>query len=125
VLRWVGEHFYEGWVGECDVTFSHQPVSTFIATDEGRIVGFACYEATYRDFFGPLGVLESHRGQGIGTALMLSGLHAMAEMGYAYAIMGNASEHVAFYRKWLGAIDIEGSTPGIYIDPLLREPNER
>jgi GNAT superfamily N-acetyltransferase len=118
VLAWVARHFASGWLGECDVTFSRQPVSTYIATHQGQLVGFICYDTTYRGFLGPLGVAETHRRQGIGVGLLLQGLHAMAEAGYAYAILGHASEHVAFYRKWVGAIDIPGSETGIYTDKL-------
>ena len=45
----------------------------------------------------------------------------MADRGYAYAIIGGAGDG-AIYRKVAGAIDIEGSAPGIYRDRLTREP---
>jgi hypothetical protein len=38
-------------------------------------------------------------------------------MGYAYAIIGGAGP-VDFYQKTVGAIEIEGSVPGIYRDRL-------
>jgi hypothetical protein len=40
-----------------------------------------------------------------------------ASAGYAYAIIGGAGP-TAFYAKTVGAVAIEGSTPGIYRDPL-------
>jgi N-acetylglutamate synthase-like GNAT family acetyltransferase len=118
VVRWVARHFPGGWVGECDVSFSHQPATTFLATKDGHIVGFACYEATNRNFFGPLGVLDDYRGTGIAAALTLRCLHAMAEMGYAYAIMGSAGDAAPIYKRWVGATEIAGSSPGIYVDKL-------
>ena len=48
---------------------------------------------------------------------MLCGLHAMATLGYAYAIIGGVRE-VELYWKAVGAIEIEGSSPGIYRDRL-------
>ena len=37
--------------------------------------------------------------------------------GYAYAIVGWASE-IDFYRRVAGAVPIEGSEPGLYRPPL-------
>jgi GNAT superfamily N-acetyltransferase len=119
LLEWVGHHFHKAWVGECDVTFSHAPVSTLIATLDGDVMGFVCYEATTRNFVGPIGVLPQYRGQGLGHALALCALHALAEMGYGYAIVGSAVESMAIaLRGWFGAIEIEGSNPGVYADPV-------
>lgn len=118
VVNWVRETFGDGWTGECDVAFSNQPVSCFIATEAGQIIGFACHDSTCRDFFGPAGVAEKKRGVGIGKALFLTCLHAMAAHGYAYAIIGGAGPS-QFYARTAGAVPIEGSTPGIYRD-LLR-----
>ena len=117
VVSWVRDSFGEGWASECDVAFSHQPVSCFLATEAGEILGFACYESTCKDYFGPTGVAEAKRGLGIGKALFLSCLHAMAAIGYAYAIIGSVGP-AEFYAKTAGATVIEGSSPGIYRDPL-------
>ena len=117
VVEWVRGAFGPGWASECEVAFSHHPVSCLIATEKGRIIGFGCYHCTCKDFFGPTGVVEAKRGQGIGKALFLACLHAMAADGYAYAIIGSAGPG-EFYAKAAGAITIEGSTPGIYRDGL-------
>jgi predicted GNAT family acetyltransferase len=123
VVQWVQRTFGAGWASECDVTFGNQPVSCFIATDSGEVVGFCCYESACRDFFGPMGVAESHRGRGIGKALTLTSLQAMAHMGYAYAIIGGVGP-ADFYTKVAGAVEIEGSSRGIYRD-RLRETGSR
>ena len=117
VINWVRESFGEAWAAECDAAFGNRPISCFIATDNGRLTGFACYDSTCRDYFGPVGVGTDARGRGIGTALLLCSLHAMATLGYAYAIIGGVGD-VEFYRKAVGAIEIEGSSPGIYRDRL-------
>jgi len=117
VIAWVRRHFGDPWGDECDAAFGNRPVSCFIATENGAIAGFACYDATCRDFFGPAGVADQARGRGIGSALLLACLHAMAAIGYAYAIIGGAGA-VEFYRKVVPAIEIEGSSPGIYRDRL-------
>ncbi len=118
VVEWVEKMFSKGWAGECDVGFSNHPVSCFIATEAGKIVGFACHDSTCRNFFGPTGVDTEKRGSGIGKALLLSCLHAMAAQGYAYAVIGGAGP-TEFFVHTAGAMPIDGSTPGIYRDQLI------
>lgn len=113
VVEWVADKFGNGWASECDVAFSNNPVSCFIAVKDGQLIGFACHDATCRDFFGPTGVDPAFRGKGTGKALLLACLDAMAAQGYAYAIIGGAGP-VDFYAKVAGATVIDGSVPGIY-----------
>ena len=113
VLDWVRTHFNAAWASECEVTFSNRPISSFIAVENGNILGFSCYNATCKDYFGPTGVHESQRGRGIGQALLLVALHELAHDGYAYAIIGGVGP-VDFYTKNCGATLIPNSTPGLY-----------
>jgi len=117
VVAWVARHFEPAWAGECDVAFSRRPIACFIAVEQGRLVGFACHDATCPNFFGPTGVLENQRGRGLGQALLLACLHAMRRQGFAYAIIGGVGP-VEFYQKIAGATVIPDSTPGIYRDML-------
>ena len=117
VVEWVQEHFGPAWASECDVAFANRPISCHIATRTGAILGFACYDSTCRGFFGPIGLVESMRGQGIGRALLLSCLHAMAAIGYGYAVVGGVQD-VQYYARAVGAIEIPGSVPGVYRDRL-------
>jgi len=118
VVSWVRQQFGEGWASECEVSFGGLPISCFRAQRGQDVLGFACYDATAKAFFGPTGVLERERKQGIGTALLLVTLHAMAAEGYAYAIIGGAGP-ADFYAKAVGAVPIAGSAPGVYAH-LLR-----
>jgi GNAT superfamily N-acetyltransferase len=113
VIAWVRNSFSEAWASEVEVAFSRQPVSCFIAVQHGKIVGFACHDATCRNFFGPTGVEPSLRKSGIGAALLFACLEAMKQQGFGYAIIGGVGP-AAFYTKTVGAIAIEGSAPGIY-----------
>ena len=117
IVEWVRANFSARWASECDVAMTGRPPGCFIAVDEKdeskELVGFACHDATCKNFFGPTGVLESQRGKGIGKALLLAALHAMREQGYAYAVIGGVGP-ADFYAKSVGATIIEGSTPGIY-----------
>lgn len=114
VVRWVEAHFGDRWAGEAETAFSRLPVSCHVAVDSaGDICGFACHDVTFRGFFGPAGVAEKWRGQGLGTALLLSALHSLAATGHAYAIIGSASGD-EFYAKAVGAVPIPHSEPGPY-----------
>ena len=117
IVDWVTEHSSRNAAGECDVSFSRTPVSCFIATRDRDILGYACYEATARNFFGPTRVLDAEQGKGIGKALLLKSLHSMRESGYVYAIIGGVGP-AEFYEKNVGATLIPDSTPGIYRDFL-------
>jgi GNAT superfamily N-acetyltransferase len=113
VVAWVKENFSEGWASETEVAFARQPVSCFIAVKEGRIAGFACHDATCRNFFGPTGVESQARKHGVGTGLLFACLEAMRQQGFGYAIIGGVGP-AAYYSKAVGAVPIEGSEPGIY-----------
>jgi len=112
VVDWVCANFKSS-VSEVETAFAQVPATCFVALHEGRVVGFACYDVTARNFFGPEGVDAEMRGKGIGRALLLSSLHAQRSAGYAYSIIGGVGP-AAFYEKCVGATSIEASTPGIY-----------
>ncbi|MBI5667014.1 MAG: GNAT family N-acetyltransferase [Chloroflexi bacterium] len=122
VTAWVRQHFSAGWASETDMAMSRHPVSCFLATENGRLLGFACYDATIKDFFGPTGVDEAARGRGIGRVLLLACLHDMRAQGYGYAIIGAAGP-TEFYKKAVGAIEIEDSWPGVYRGLLTLNPD--
>ena len=119
VLGWMRAHF-AAWTAEVDVTFARLPVACFVALRGNEILGFACHDAIAPDYFGPTGVAESARGQGLGRALAVATMHALAAQGYVYAIVGGVGP-AAFYEKAFGEIAISGSVPGIYAG-MLRPP---
>jgi len=118
VRRFIETNFTVAWADEISVGFANQPVTVYIATRDGQVIGFAGYECTRRAFFGPMGVSESARGHGIGRSLLLACLWGLRELGYAYGIIGGAGP-TDFYQRAVGAIIIPDSEPGIYTD-LLR-----
>lgn len=113
IREFIQTHFSQGWADEATKAVLQLPSSCYIATRDGEIVGFACYDATAKGFFGPTGVTEAERGKGIGKALYFRCLHSMYEAGYAYAIVGWAGP-VDFYAKASGAMVIPDSSPGEY-----------
>lgn len=119
VVKWVEYLFTKAWASECDVSFSHSPIACFIATRAEKLLGFACYHSTCKNFFGPTGVAKENQELGIGTALLLACLHSMAAEGYAYAIIGGVKDG-DFYTRVTGAAEIKGSSPGIYPEQPLK-----
>ena len=113
VVAWVRENFSEGWASEAEVAFARQPVACFIAVKEGQVMGFACHDATCRNFFGPTGVASEARKSGVGTGLLFACLEAMREQGFGYAIIGGVGP-AEYYAKTVGAMLIEASEPGVY-----------
>lgn len=117
VTAWVRQTFGSGWAGETAVALARQPPTCFLATRDGKLIGFSCHESIARGFFGPTGVDETARGEGIGHALLLASLLDLKTMGYAYAIIGDVGPS-AFYEKTVGAMPIPNSAPGIYAGML-------
>ena len=83
---------------EVALALSQQPPTVLIAVEGQTLVGFACYDASARGFFGPTGVDEAARGRGIGEALLIRTLKAMREAGYGYAVIGDPGP-VGFYTE--------------------------
>lgn len=111
ILKFVREEFNENWANECDYALHNNPVTCFIAVKDKKLVGFSCYNATAKGFFGPIGVMKSERGNKTGSALLLSCLHVMRNDGYAYAIVGWMDGANAFYEKAANAVLIPDSPP--------------
>jgi len=119
VRQVIEKNFSIAWADEISVGFANKPVTVFIATRRGRVVGFAGYECTRKAFFGPTGVTETERGRGIGKVLLLAALWGLRDLGYVYGIIGGAGP-VEFYQGAVGATIIPDSEPSIYTDLLKK-----
>ena len=116
VLAFVRSHF-PNWEDEAAAAFSSVPPTAFIAVEQRSVHGFACYNVTRPDYFGPTGVASNQRRRGIGKVLLLQCLEALAAEGYAYAIIGGVGP-AEFYERSVGATLIPGSERGIYRNRL-------
>lgn len=87
------------------------PSKCYIATKNGELLGFACFDVTAKGFFGPIGVLETQRGNNIGSTLLIKTLESMKECGYGYGIIAWVSDAAEFYKKTVNAKYIEGGEP--------------
>jgi len=113
VSAWVNKTFGSAWASECEVSFTQQPVSCFVAIRSEKLLGFSCYNTTFKGFFGPVGVDPESQSIGVGRALLISCLNAMAAQGYAYAVIGGVGSR-GFFDKSVNTFEIPDSSPGAY-----------
>ncbi|MEW2921585.1 hypothetical protein AB1A65_08960 [Muricauda sp. ANG21] len=113
VVGWVKKHFSINWADETEAAFSSLPVNCFVAQRGQTLLGFACFESTAKNFFGPTGVITEERGKDIGKVLLVKSLVALREMGYAYAIIGGVGP-THYYEKAVNARVIANSEKSIY-----------
>ena len=110
MIKFIMERFSPRWASEVKSALYKPNPSCYIATSGQEIIGFACYDATAKGFFGPMGVDEKYRRKGIGASLIIHCLEAMYFDGYAYAIIGGVSERTQpFYYNVCKATPIEYS----------------
>jgi ribosomal protein S18 acetylase RimI-like enzyme len=120
VVDWMLRQFSDAWASEAQAALANRPVSCWIAIEAEVLLGVACYDATARGYFGPVGVHPGAQCRGTGTALLRACLHDMRAAGYGYAVIGGVAEP-EFYRRSVGATEIPGSSPGLYAG-MLRRP---
>lgn len=111
ILSFVQRHFQKNWVYEVEKSLMQDVSKCFVATENGKILGFSCYDSSAKGFFGPIGVDPERRGEQIGRNLLIKTLDAMWEYGYGYAIIGWVTEAESFYRRVVGAEFIKGGNP--------------
>ncbi|MGN0172692.1 MAG: GNAT family N-acetyltransferase [Acutalibacteraceae bacterium] len=117
IRQWIEDHFSRGWADEATKAILASPSKCFLAVRDGAILGFACYDATAKGFFGPTGVDDSLRKKGIGKALLMHTLREMYYHGYPYGVIGGVGP-VEFYARCCGATLIDRSDPGYYRNML-------
>lgn len=125
ILQFIGDNFSDGWINETETALSCCPSHCVIVVKDEQVIGFACWDATAKGFFGPIGVAENCRGTNVGTALLLRTLAYMRDDGYVYAIIGWVDDAVRFYEKVIGATFIPCGQPwnSIY-SQMIKAPRQ-
>lgn len=114
LVEFAEKHFSTGWTSEVKAGVYKEHPTCFVATHEGNIVGFACYDATAKGYFGPTGVDPNYRGNNIGQVLLLTTLEAMKDAGYGYGVIGGANASVqGFYAKYVNFL-LYDKKPDLY-----------
>ncbi len=107
IADWVRENINPNWGVVAEGALEQTPPACFVAhrknpADQSpdlppeNILGFACYDVVTRGVFGPSGVRADQQQTGIGTALLLSCLHAMAAEEHTQAVIGWSGMTVGF-----------------------------
>lgn len=100
--------FDQRWISEVKAAIYKPNPTCFIAVSNKKIIGFACYDATAKGYFGPTGVSEKYRGKNIGQKLFINSLYAMRNDGYGYAVIGGAGKNIInFYSKYVNCMLLE------------------
>ncbi|MEK3953729.1 GNAT family N-acetyltransferase [Psychrobacillus sp. FSL K6-1464] len=108
LVHFIGKNFSNEWSQTIREAFSLNKPPVYVAFDDnGDIIGFAAYDI-YKNkkcYFGPMGVSLSNRVKGIGYSLLHHCLKDMSDIGYEYAIIGQAGP-LEFYEKACNAVVI-------------------
>ena len=104
VLDFIEREFGSIWRFESSRAFDAELPTIFIAEKNGEVTGFVVHEANNRGLgvFGPVGIMKSMRGKGVGRDLVLASLADLRRLGYARAIIPWTGA-VDYYRRICGA----------------------
>ncbi len=79
---WIDGNWGSSWRTEACNSLTNDPVTSHVAINDGRIVGFGTYDVmALTSGFGPTGVEESMRGLGLGKILLFRCLEDMKKRG--------------------------------------------
>ncbi|MEK4670958.1 GNAT family N-acetyltransferase [Niallia sp. FSL R7-0271] len=108
----VEKEFGNAWIESIEIGFIQEDIPIFIALEGSGIIGFACFDVVRmkKGLFGPMGTSISTRTQGIGYTLLHYCLNEMKEIGYEYAVIGEAGP-IEFYEKACNAVVIPKRFP--------------
>ncbi len=101
---WVKANFHRGWANEFR-SADHSRAIAQVMTGLWESAGFVCWNNPRLGYFGPLGVAERFRGNGIGAGLTLFALWQMERAGYGWAIIHRVGP-VEFYKKFLSVVEL-------------------
>ncbi|MGH1563870.1 GNAT family N-acetyltransferase [Mumia sp. DW29H23] len=98
---WMSETWGATWAAEAGAALTRDPVSCFVAVEDGTYLGFAAYDTNRAGWFGPMGSSPAARGRGVGSALLRACLSDYVEAG-----------RTACEIAWIGPVDFYARTVG-------------
>jgi GNAT superfamily N-acetyltransferase len=86
LFNWLLKNF-AAWSGEVISAFQNNPITLFIAEQDGNLLAFSANEGNNKGtgWFGPMGTDPALRGKGVGGILLKKCLKDMKEMGFVKA----------------------------------------
>jgi len=102
VSAFAANGFSAMWRAETADAARFDPPALFVALSQGEIIGFAAYDVTGEDRFGPMGTRPDYRQRGIGEALLKMCLRSIRDRGSATAEISWAGP-LAFYSRAVDA----------------------
>jgi len=102
VSAFAANGFSAMWRAETADAARFDPPALFVALSQGEIIGFAAYDVTGEDRFGPMGTRPDYRQRGIGEALLRMCLRSIRDRGSATAEISWAGP-LAFYARAVDA----------------------
>lgn len=116
VYEFIRDNFAPTWADECLPSILNG--DCYVAVKDRELLGFFAIDTPAKGFTGPVGVLPEARRMGISRALGLTGIKAMRDKGYKYAVSGRVHPWFRTVEESLvGLIPIPGSA-GSYRDML-------
>jgi N-acetylglutamate synthase-like GNAT family acetyltransferase len=96
---------WPSWRAEAAVALASEPATLHLALRDGRVVGFAAWDANNRGtgWFGPMGVDPRERGSGLGCVLLHRCLDDMRAQGHDAAVIAWV-DNAPFYERCAGAV---------------------
>lgn len=109
LIQFISKGFSDRWAENIKKGFSFPQIPIFLASNNSNseVIGFAAYDVVRdkKGLFGPMGVSLSSRIEGVGCSLLHHCLQDMKDIGYEYAIIGNAGP-IEFYEHTCNAVVI-------------------
>jgi mycothiol synthase len=100
--RWMHTAWEAEWAREVRLTLARDPISCFVALENGEYLGFAACDTNRLGWFGPMGTSEAARGRGVGATLLRCCLRDYLDRGAAECQVAWVGPQ-DFYRKAVGA----------------------
>lgn len=103
IFDWL-KNLFPAWIDEVNSAYMNEPISVFVAEQNGIIKAFSAYEGNNKGtgWFGPMGTEQSLRGKKVGSILLKKCLSSMKELGFSKAIIPWVGP-IPFYMNYANA----------------------